>query len=269
VLLRRFALAVFSLLALVGCGGPPEANARLVEARAAYAAAAGDEDLSALAPGALVEARRALEEAERAWRERHEAEVVEHYAYVVHQRIRLAEARLALRSVERAIDKARERRYRALLALQTAKAKAAARAADRAEAAEPEAEPSGRDLAPPRPVASGGDGLGAVLTRRGLVLTLPENAFNGDRATLRPETVPTIIALADFLNEYPGRRVQVEAFGEASGSRAEAVRAALIERGIAPARASTVSYEDAGGSGQSLRVEIVISGPRGVIPDRE
>jgi outer membrane protein OmpA-like peptidoglycan-associated protein len=262
-----------------------------MEAHAAYATAANDRGLSALAPRALAEARDALGEADRAWRAQRDAEEVDHYAYVVLQRIRLAEEEAVLRSTEQAIRKARVRRYQTLLALRAAKAKAAAaRALARGSAEEPPAAaPSEATPEPTETAPSSGAGLGAVLTRRGLVLTLPNDAFADDnRATLKPLTTPTIMALVDFLDEYPDRRVRVEAFADASGSRAEAlafserraeaVREMLIGQGIEPSRVAAVGYgaaypvasnEDPEGRYQNRRVEIIISDPRGVIPERD
>lgn len=285
---RRFAAAICVVVCCVGgCGAPPEANAYLTTARAAYTTAVNDGEISVLAPAALADAREALEHAERAWRDKRDVDAVEHHAYVVQLRIRLAEERAALRAVEREIRKARMDRQRALLALRTAKAKAAIHGVDReveepAEAAPPAPEPV--------PVETGPSGavLGAVLTRRGLVLTLHDEAFADDRIALRPDATPTLEALVDFLDEYAERRVRIEGFADASGGRAEAlafsqrraeaVRSALVERGVAPERVSAVGLgsvypvadnRDPEARRQNRRVEIVISDPQGAIPPRD
>jgi outer membrane protein OmpA-like peptidoglycan-associated protein len=239
-----------------------------------------------LAGRALAEAREALEQAEAAWKEQRDVVVVEHHAYVARQRIRLAEERVALALAERALRKARVERQQALRDLRTAKAKAAAVETPRV-VEEPVAAEEPASAPAPSEAGSSRSVLGAVLTRRGLVLTLRDEAFAEGEAALRPEAAPTIEALVDFLIEYPERRVRVEAFADAAGSpnqarafserRADAVRAALEARGIAPARIAAVglgatypvaSNEDAEGRRQNRRVEIVISDPQGAIPDR-
>lgn len=270
----------------VGCGAPPKANGLLTDTRAAYSVAANDGEIRTLAGRALAEAREALERAERAWREQRDVAAAEHHAYVARQRIRLAEERVALALAEEALRKARAEREQALGDLRTAKAKAAAAPPREVEvpvAVEaPASEPAPAEAGPSRSV------LGAVLTRRGLVLTLHDEAFAEGGAALRPEAAPTVEALVDFLIEYPERRVRVEAFTDVAGSpgearafserRAEAVRAALEARGIAPARIAAVglgaahpvaSNDDAEGRRQNRRVEIVISDPRGAIPERD
>lgn len=283
-----FHLVVLWLLAwgAIGCGGPPEANVQLTNARTAYAAAANDGEIRTLAGGALVEARESLERAERAWRERRDVGAVEHHAYVTQQRLRLAEERVVLATVERSIGKVRTERQRVLRDLRTAKAKAAT-SASRA----PEEPDEVESPAAPAPTPAAGPSqsvLGAVMTRRGLVLTLHDKAFTEDGVALRPEAAPTLEALVDFLVEYPERRVRVEGFAGAMGARAEAlafsqrradaVAAALVDRGVAASRVAAVglgaaypvaSNEDATGQRQNRRVEIVISDPRGVIPARE
>ncbi|MDX1531810.1 MAG: OmpA family protein [Rhodothermales bacterium] len=129
--------------------------------------------------------------------------------------------------------------------------------------------------------------LEAELTRRGLVLTLGDVLFDTGQATLKPGADRTVNALVTFLNENPERSVLIEGFTDEVGSeasnldlsqrRADAVRAALVERGIAGTRIRTRGYGEAypvasnataAGRQQNRRVEIVISDPQGEIPER-
>ncbi|MDX1530941.1 MAG: OmpA family protein, partial [Rhodothermales bacterium] len=247
------------------------------------------------APAALSEALAALEAAEAAWRQGRDSAEVSHHAFVARHRLRIAEEHAALRTTEQAIRQARMERYRVLLDLQAARAEAAARAAraaptDTLEQAEQEPPALDPPPAAPPPAAAppaDADALGAVLTRRGLVLTLGDDLFTENHAALRPAASAPLGALVDFLTRYPERRVQIEGFMDGTGPRAvsldhsrarvEAVRSALIERGIASSRITTRAYgpahpvasnETAAGQRQNRRVEVVISDQQGRIPDR-
>lgn len=273
-------LALLPLLA-VGCGGPPRANALLEEARTAHTAAVNDPMIAENAPVALQEATEALRRAVATWEDKERTDLVEHHAYLARQRIRIAEETARLNASQKEVEQLRNERQQVVLEARAAEAEVAQR---RAEAARSEAEAA---LARAQQLSEQVNELEAELTRRGLVLTLGDVLFDSGQATLKPGANRTIGALVTFLNENPERNVLIEGFTDSVGSdelnlglsqrRADAVRTALVERGIAGTRIRTrgfgesypvASNDTAAGRQQNRRVEIVISDPQGQIPER-
>ncbi len=288
-LLTALAAPLLAALFLVGCGGPPRANALLTEARDAFAGAAEDPTIAANAPVALQEAEEAVEQAITVWQEKEDTETVNHYAYVARQRVRIAREVAATRAAEKEVETVRNERQQVVLEARAAEAEAARAVAERerqeAEAARLVAEAA---LTRAQELADQVDELEAELTRRGLVLTLGDVLFDSGQSTLKPGAERTIGALVTFLTENPGRRVLIEGFTDNVGSdafnldlsqrRADAVQQALRARGISPTRIATRGYGEQypvasnaapAGRQQNRRVEIVISDPEGDIPARE
>jgi len=121
--------------------------------------------------------------------------------------------------------------------------------------------------------------LQAKQTDRGLVLTLGDVLFDTGRAELKAGAFRTVDRLATFMRDHPERALAVEGYTDSVGSdalnmtlsqrRADAVRAALLERGVDGARITTsglgkaspvASNDTAEGRQRNRRVEIVISG---------
>ncbi len=121
------------------------------------------------------------------------------------------------------------------------------------------------------------DDLEAEKTERGLVLTLGDVLFDSGRADLRAGAMRGIDKLAAFLMEYPNRNVLIEGHTDSVGNdsynltlsqqRADAVKMALVSRGIAPGRIISKGYGETfpvasndtnPGRQQNRRVEIVI-----------
>lgn len=122
------------------------------------------------------------------------------------------------------------------------------------------------------------DQLKAQKTDRGYVLTLGDVLFDTGKATLKPGANVTVDRLAKFLQDTPERTVMIEGHTDSVGSsesnqllsqrRADAVKSALLERGVAPNRIQTLgkgedypkaSNDNAAGRQQNRRVEVVIS----------
>ncbi|MFO0334508.1 MAG: OmpA family protein, partial [Pseudomonadota bacterium] len=130
--------------------------------------------------------------------------------------------------------------------------------------------------------------LQAERTQRGLVVTLGNDVlFEVGRAELEPGSARAIERLAEFMREHPERSVLVEGFTDSTGSdaynlelsraRADAVRAALVSRGIGADRVATVGHgeqyaiasnSNPGGRQLNRRVEVVISDESGRIASR-
>ena len=129
--------------------------------------------------------------------------------------------------------------------------------------------------------------LDAKKTARGMVITVGDVLFDSGRAELKPGGMRNMDKLVSFLKEYPQRKALVEGFTDSVGSdqlnqelsarRADAVRTALVSRGVDSGRIGTQGYgesfpvagnESAGGRQMNRRVEIVLSDDGGVVPPR-
>ncbi len=129
--------------------------------------------------------------------------------------------------------------------------------------------------------------LAAKQTERGLVITLGDVLSGTDLARLTADGMQTAQKLAQVLQQHPQRTVLVEGFTDSTGSsahnqqlserRANAVRTALLELGVAGERvairgygeAYAVAANDTAGNRQlNRRVEIVVSDAMGKITAR-
>jgi outer membrane protein OmpA-like peptidoglycan-associated protein len=124
-------------------------------------------------------------------------------------------------------------------------------------------------------------------TERGLVLTLEDGTFDSNRAVIKPAARHGLDRLAKFLQENPGRRVQIEAFTDTAGSsvynlelsqdRADAVALAVIHGGVDAARVRAIGWgeryavadnDSEANRQRNRRVEIVVSKDDAAIPVR-
>jgi OmpA-OmpF porin, OOP family len=120
--------------------------------------------------------------------------------------------------------------------------------------------------------------LKAKRTERGLVLTLGDVLFDTGGATLKAGAYGTLDRLAMALKDKPGRSVAIEGHTDNVGSdqnnqvlsmhRAESVRSALMQRGVAAPQMNVMgrgestpvaSNDDAGGRQQNRRVEMIFA----------
>jgi outer membrane protein OmpA-like peptidoglycan-associated protein len=126
------------------------------------------------------------------------------------------------------------------------------------------------------------DALKATPTPRGLVMTLGDVLFDTGRAELKSGAGRKMDQLGQFLVEHSDRRVQIDGFTDSVGTdsynedlsqrRADAVKTALINRGVQPSRIGTEGYgkaypvannNDSGGRQLNRRVEVVIGSNNG------
>ena len=118
--------------------------------------------------------------------------------------------------------------------------------------------------------------LKAKKTDRGIVVTLGDVLFDTGKATLKPGAYTTIDRLAQTLKASADRKVLIEGHTDSVGSeeynqqlserRAQAVQAALMERGVSTEQISTIgkgksapvaSNDNAAGRQQNRRVELI------------
>jgi outer membrane protein OmpA-like peptidoglycan-associated protein len=130
--------------------------------------------------------------------------------------------------------------------------------------------------------------LKAKKTNRGLVLTLGDVLFDTGKSTLKPGAFSTIDRLATVLKEDPSRKVMIEGHTDSVGSdelnqrlsesRAEAVQAALLERGVNGDQITTVgkgksapvaSNDTPAGRQQNRRVEMIFQEGRARVASDE
>jgi outer membrane protein OmpA-like peptidoglycan-associated protein len=184
------------------------------------------------------------------------------------------EALIAARQAE--LEAAREQ---AALAQQTAEEKAAALEAARAQAERDQARIAQQEQQLKE--------LDAKQTARGMVITLGDVLFSVNKAQLSPGGVRNVQKLANFLKQYPQRKVLIEGHTDSTGSlsinqplserRADAVQTALVDMGISGDRIETRGYADAypvasnntaAGRQLNRRVEIILSDDSGKIVPR-
>ena len=276
------------LLLFAACGGPPAENPLLEEARTGYKSAEQDNEVVQFAPVALKEAEEALQMGHELWQARADKVYVEHYAYLAKQKTAIAVETARMNAAQHEIERAESERQRVLIDVRRRDAQRAEERAQRAlEELQRERELAEQARREAEELARRINDLEARQTERGLVLTLGDVLFDFDRAVLRPGGMRTVRELANFLNQYPERNVMIEGHTDSIGSqeynldlserRADAVRVALIERGIAANRIQIKGYgklypvtSNATESGrqQNRRVEVIISDEEGVITDR-
>jgi outer membrane protein OmpA-like peptidoglycan-associated protein len=129
--------------------------------------------------------------------------------------------------------------------------------------------------------------LNAKKTERGMVVTIGDVLFDTGRAELKSGSTRDMNKLADFFKTYPERTALVEGFTDSVGGlaanqelsnrRADAVRAALVDMGVARDRINARGYgeafpvagnDSASGRQMNRRVEIVLSDDSGQIKPR-
>jgi outer membrane protein OmpA-like peptidoglycan-associated protein len=269
-------------LALGACATMPQPNAALETARAAVQTAEADPNVNKFAPLDLDRARKDLSIAEDASLHHKDAEV-DQPAYLATQNARLAQAHAAAKADDARVAAGQIERDQIMLAARTHEADNAKQSAANARAAADVAL-NQRDQAAEETarVQAELDALKATPTPRGMVMTLGDVLFDTGRAELKSGATRKIDQLAQFLMEHPDRRVQIEGFTDSVGTdsynedlsqrRADAVKAALINRGIEPSRIGTEGYgkaypvannNDSGGRQLNRRVEVVIGGSNG------
>jgi outer membrane protein OmpA-like peptidoglycan-associated protein len=294
---KAFTVAAAVSLVLAGCATAPASPDGAASVRSKLAQLQSDPKLADRAPTALREAETAVRIAEeplasneanaalgahRVYMADRKVEIAISQAstrYAEDQRAKLgderAQARLAARTLE--ADKARAdadaARSAAAAAALTASANAdAARAsaADAAREAALQADELQRQI----------DALHAEATDRGLVLTLGDVLFESGRAELKVGAVSNLTKLVVFLNQNPGRDVEIEGHTDNVGSddynqglsqrRADSVKSYLVQQGIDSQRImasgkgeSQPVTDNASASGrqQNRRVEVIIKNP--------
>jgi outer membrane protein OmpA-like peptidoglycan-associated protein len=259
-------------IVLAGCSSLPERIDTLEQARASVRSIQQEPSAREVAPTQLENAQLALRRADDAYEEREPLEVVEQNAYVALRNAQIAEQMIAAQRARDELEEGEAQRTRVQLEAREREAERAERRALEIEAARQRSEGLEQELAD----------LKAQQTERGLVLTLDDVLFETNGAVLSAGADTTIQRLGQFLTDYPERRIMIEGHTDSTGSdeynrdlserRAQAVRDALVERGVSFDRVVTrglgeaypvASNDAAAGRQLNRRVEIVVSDQQG------
>lgn len=224
-IIRSTTGAIIAGMIVAGCSTSPPASevaaaqTAIGNAGQAVDQAAADPRVAKYAPGELERASDSLRKATAAWNDKHDLPATTHLAYLAQQRAATAQELANQRATEQTLTVAAAERDQALSI-------AAAR----------------RDQA--LPVASTeGSGKPGATTEQGLQSLA---GFSTGAAKIPTNAMPKIDELATTLKNNPGQNVVIEGHTDNAGSpdynqalamkRAEAVRNALVSRGIDPSR---------------------------------
>jgi outer membrane protein OmpA-like peptidoglycan-associated protein len=271
----KLMIGIALTLVMAACASTPEPNPALLNARSAVQTAQADPNVAKYAALDLDSAKKQLDIAEAA-AAHHDDAAVGQPAYLAVQAARLAQAHAAAKADDARVAAGQGERDKIQLAARTREVDTANAATDNAkQAANAANEQSAR-------LQAEVDALKAKPTPRGLVLTLGDVLFDTGRAQLNSGSGRKLDQLAQFLNEHPERRVQIDGFTDSVGTdsynldlsqrRADAVRSALLSRGIDSSRIGSQGYgksfpvadnTDSGGRQLNRRVEVVIGDDSG------
>lgn len=294
--------AAAAVLALSACGSAPRNNDQLNAARSAYNAAQANPETRDGAPVEMKAAADALNRADQALAREDSMAAVNNLAYLASQSVATAQAAGARKASEAAVAKANAERDSLRLEARTQEADVATASAQAAQvdarASQIQARSAERDARVSQQDAQAAQqrnlmleeqlrDLNAKKTDRGMVITIGDVLFDTGRAELKPGGTRNMDKLVSLLQNNPKRRAQVEGFTDSVGGdsmnqalsarRADAVRSALVSRGIAADRIGAQGYgeafpvagnDSAGGRQMNRRVEIVLSDDGGVVAPR-
>ncbi|MCZ8252341.1 MAG: OmpA family protein [Hylemonella sp.] len=290
-----FPLAAIVLATLSACSTLPPDQTPLALARSEHQAARDNPQTASLAPSELQQADAAMQRANQAEAAREPEATITHLAYLARQRATIAQEVGRQKAAEQRVSDANAVRDRMQLEARTHEADTARQqtlaaqeqtrsAQDQTRMAEDQtraAEQRNRELQDQIKE------LNARATPRGWVITLGDVLFGSGQASLKSGNLRSVDKLAEFLQRNPQRHVLIEGYTDSTGSdsgnldlsarRSEAVRTALVDRGVNPQRIATRGYGEshpvadngsAGGRQLNRRVEIIVSNDSGPIPAR-
>lgn len=249
------------LVSLLGaCATPSVVTPTLVDARAAVRSAELDPAVQAQAPLELKKATDTLSRANALQASGEAAPEIDSLAHIARQQARTAQALAHAKTSESAVAGAVVERERARADLRTLEAN---RAKDQAGTAQAQASAARQQTAEAVAAAAEAQSqanqlqqrlndLQAKQTERGLLVTLGDVLFEFNRAEVKPTAQSSLRKLADFLQQYPNRKILIEGHTDNTGSaaynqglsrrRADAVQRALTGMGVAPDRVASIGY---------------------------
>ena len=262
-------------VALCACTTAPQPNAALQSAHAAVQTAEMDPNVGKYAALDLEAAKKDLAIADEAALHHRDAAIAQP-AYMAAQNARLAQMHATAKADDARVAAGQAQRDQIMLASRNVEVQNAKMATNAALGQRDQATEAAARL------QAEVDQLKATPTPRGLVLTLGDVLFDTGRAELNPGAGRKLDQLAQFLGEHKDRRVQIDGFTDSVGTdsynedlsqrRANAVKSALMFRGVDASRIGTEGYgkaypvannNDSGGRQLNRRVEVVIGPDNG------
>jgi outer membrane protein OmpA-like peptidoglycan-associated protein len=299
---RVLSLSLLALAVLAGCSTVPANNVALDKARTDVKLAQDNTQTRALAPNELLRASDALAKANASFARSDAQAQVDHWAYMASQRAAIAQEVTRQRSAEQAVAGAEAQRDKLRLVARTSEVETAQRSAQnaqqQADASKQQADASRQQADVAQQQAADAQARNSQLeaqmkdmnarkTDRGMVVTVGDVLFDTNQSQLKPGGLRNMEKVVSFLKQYPMRKVLIEGFTDSSGSdstnqqlsdrRADAVRSALVDSGVAGERIRAqglgeaypvASNDSAGGRQMNRRVEIVLSDDSGQIAPR-
>ncbi len=263
--LSRRGHAVALALLLGACSSTPIEPHPYEAARDAYQRASEDPQVARLAPHELEQAQRALSDVRDARNDFAEDEEILRLAHIARQKSAIAQQVARRRLAEAQIADASRERDRLVASKRAVEAQRAQLAAADARQRAQQLEQQLRELQ-------------ARSSDRGTVISIDNLVFDSGSAQVNPGGELKLRKVADILVKNPEREVLVEGFADSIGDeafnkdlserRAQAIRATLIEMGVASERIDVRGYGESfpvadnstpAGRQMNRRVEIVIA----------
>jgi outer membrane protein OmpA-like peptidoglycan-associated protein len=258
--------------ALAACSTTPIPNQNLDAATTLYNQASNNPLVVKYAPLELQQSREALARSQSLWQSKDDRASVDHYAYIAARRAELAQQTARLKEAQAEVANADATRAQTLLAARTAEA---ANARAQTDQLQHQTDQLQQQLA----------ALKANQANAGMVLTLRDILFDVNGTELKPGAYDSIRQIAAYLKQHPERTVTVEGFTDSTGNpdynmrlsrlRADAVRNALVQEGVAPERViargmgpsvPVASNDTTAGRQFNRRVQVAISDSAGRLP---
>lgn len=264
------ALPLLALCLTLAAQAAPPKDAPLADAALAVELAGNDAEVRQYAAVELQAAEEMLQRA-RESSVRGDADEARHLAYLALQRAAIARNVAVRREAEQRLSIAQGERER----LQSAAVQRVANGDAQAQGVR--SAMLQRDL----------ELIEARNTQRGMAVIVRDVFFEPGSGALKPAAQRTVDRIVAILDHYQDRRVLIEGFSDSAGSpdanldlsrrRAEALRQALLQAGIAPQRLEVRAYGEAhpvadnttaSGRLRNRRVEVLFSDAQGHFPPR-
>jgi outer membrane protein OmpA-like peptidoglycan-associated protein len=283
--------ALSAAMILSGCSSTP-VNQSLTEARSSYETARTNPQITSLAALELKDAGDSLGKADVAFNKGESPAAVNQLAYIAFQQVRIAQETAFRKTDELTVANAESKRDQIRLAARTAEADSAKHQvaiiqetaniqSEELAAASANAEHDQQLIAKQEKQLQE---LNAKHTNRGMVITIGDVLFSSSKAQLKSGGMHNVEKLAAFLEQYPKYRVLIEGYTDNTGNaesnqvlseqRADAVKSALIDKGVSSERIITRGYgkefpvarnDNSSRRQLNRRVEVVLSDDNGNI----
>lgn len=286
-----------------GCSSTmPTRDTAVENARRDFLIIAQEPFIQRYAPVAYANAKQSMDETERLWLKGASEEELEHQVYLTRKKVAIARETAGLNRAEEQVEKAESRRKGVLLEAREDELDAREEEIEtvkrQAEMAEQETEYARLDAEQAREQADQMQAQAGQLsqelsdlevqqTERGLMITLSNILFDAGKTELKSGADNSLDRIADVLQEYSDHTLMIEGFTDSIGDeeynenlsrlRAEAVKNALVQRGISADRINTRGYGELypiatnntpTGRQLNRRVEIIVSNDQSPAEDR-